>query len=87
MTTVDEIREAALRLPPTQQLQLIQDILGRLQQGYPLPPDAIPSDVRRAAPVTDVADLIADFWPEDETADDINAYVAQQRAADRRNTP
>jgi hypothetical protein len=39
--------------------------------------------VRRATPVTDLAELGADFWPEDETADDINDFIARQRAADR----
>ena len=34
-------------------------------------------------PVTDLADLAADFWPEDETADDINTFIARQRASDR----
>ncbi|NTU85762.1 MAG: hypothetical protein HGA45_41610 [Chloroflexales bacterium] len=79
MTTI----EAAQRLQPVEQLQLIQELLRGLQQGYQQPGDAIPSEVRRAAPVTDLADLATDFWPEDETADDINDYVARQRAADR----
>ncbi|NNJ09825.1 hypothetical protein EKD04_005755 [Chloroflexales bacterium ZM16-3] len=83
MTTVEEVQEAALRLQPSQQLQLIQELLRRLQQGYQQPTNTIPPGVRRAAPVADLADLTADFWPEDETADDINDYIAQQRAADR----
>jgi hypothetical protein len=33
--------------------------------------------------ITDIATLAADFWPEDETADDINAYIDAQRHADR----
>jgi len=31
----------------------------------------------------DLAELAADFWPVDESADDINSFIAEQRAADR----
>jgi len=34
-------------------------------------------------PITSVDDLRADFWPEDESADDIDDFITQQRAADR----
>ena len=34
-------------------------------------------------PVTNIADLAADFWPEQETADDIIEYLYQQRQEDR----
>jgi hypothetical protein len=30
-----------------------------------------------------LAELAADLWPADEPADDINAFVAQRRVADR----
>ena len=33
--------------------------------------------------IDDISALAADFWPEDESADDINAYVEAQRNADR----
>jgi hypothetical protein len=33
--------------------------------------------------INDIAALAADFWPEDESADDINAYIDAQRHADR----
>jgi hypothetical protein len=33
--------------------------------------------------ITDLDALAADFWPEDESADDINAYIESQRRADR----
>lgn len=33
--------------------------------------------------VTDVHALVLDFWPEDENADDLNAFVAQRRQHDR----
>jgi hypothetical protein len=32
--------------------------------------------------VSDIDALAADFWPEDESADDINAYVEAQRRAE-----
>lgn len=83
MTTIEEVREAARRLPPIEQFQLIRELLRELEYGYQQPGDAIPSGVRRAAPVTNLAELGADFWPEDETADDINDFIARQRAADR----
>lgn len=83
MTTIEEVREAARRLRPVEQLQLIQELLRGLQQGFQQPGDAIPPDVRRAPPVADLTALAADFWPEDETADDINDYIARQRAGDR----
>ncbi len=33
--------------------------------------------------VRNVADLAVDFWPEDESADDINSYIYRQRREDR----
>lgn len=33
-------------------------------------------------PVSDISDLAPDFWPEDESADDIIDYVYQQRKED-----
>jgi hypothetical protein len=83
VTTIAEVREAARRLPPIEQFQLIQELLRGLEHGYQQAGDAIPAGVRRAAPVTDLAELAVDFWPEDETADDINDFIARQRAADR----
>ena len=37
--------------------------------------------------ITDISTLAADFWPEDESADDINAYIEAQRHADRELLP
>ena len=45
--------------------------------------DAIPTSVQRTAPMTDLAQLVADSWPQGESADEINTFVAQQRAEDR----
>lgn len=83
MTTIEEVRQAARKLLPVEQLQLIQELLRGLEHSYHQADNAIPVGIRRTAPVTDLAELAADFWPEDETADDINTFIASQRAADR----
>jgi hypothetical protein len=83
-TSVERVFQAVQHLSPAEQLELIQVISQSLRQQYQQPAaDAIPENVKRTAPVTDLAQLAADFWPEDESADDINAYIAQQRREDR----
>jgi hypothetical protein len=72
MTTVEDVKNAARKLNPVDQLQLIQELLRDLQQNYHQPSQNIPAGVRRAAPVSDLGELAGDFWPENETADDIN---------------
>jgi hypothetical protein len=92
-TTVQTVVAAAQKLSPTEQLEVIQALTRVLQQRYlgtiaPVAADtptnalSLPAVVRRTPPVTNLADFAADFWPEEETADDINDYIAQQRAAD-----
>jgi len=81
---VEHILQEAQRLSPAEQSELIQALSLSLLHQYRQPePTAIPSVVRRTAPVSDLAHLIADFWPEDETADAINEYIARQRREDR----
>lgn len=91
-TTVQAVVAAAQRLSPTEQFEVIQALMRVLQQRYVRsaavpaevsPAFSLPPSVRRTPPVTRLTDFAADFWPEDETADDINTYIAQQRAADR----
>ena len=92
-TTVQAVVAAAQQLSPTEQLEVIQALTRVLQQRYPnatarptISDESIivlPETVRRAPLVTNLRSLAADFWPEDETADDVNNYLAQQRAADR----
>jgi hypothetical protein len=86
------IVDAAQRLSPSEQLELIQTIFQSWQHRFQqtavsreLPPDseALPAYVNRTPPVADLQSLAADFWPEDESADEINAFIAQQRAEDR----
>ena len=80
-TAVQAVLHAAQRLTPAEQLELIEELSRLLQRQYPptrasaAPPAAgeadIPAHIRRTPPVTDLSQLAADFWPEDETADDI----------------
>lgn len=87
-TTVQTVVAAAQRLSPTEQFEVIQALTRVLQQRYVHPDTlsavSLPAGVHRTSLVTDLAHFAADFWPEDETADDINNYIAQQRAADRK---
>lgn len=83
-TSVERAFQAVQHLSPTEQLELIQVISQSLRRHYQqTEADAIPQSVKRTAPVTDLGQLAADFWPEDESADEINAYIAQQRREDR----
>jgi len=82
--SVEHVLQAAQHLSPAEQLELIQAISQSLLRQYrQTESDAIPQHVKRTAPVTDLAQLAADFWPEDESADDINDYITQQRHEDR----
>lgn len=81
---VERVFHAAQHLTPAEQLELIQVISQSLWRKVTQSEiDAIPANVKRTDPITDLTHLVADFWPHDETADEINAYVALQRAADR----
>ncbi|MFM7582771.1 MAG: hypothetical protein ACKO9F_08665 [Caldilinea sp.] len=81
---VERVFQAAQQLSPAEQLELIQVISQALRRTVAKSEmDAIPAGVRRTTPVWDLSILAADFWPEDETVDEINAFVAQQRADDR----
>jgi hypothetical protein len=82
--SVERVFQAAQHLSPAEQLELIQVLSQSLLQQYRQPEsDAIPPYVKRTTPLTDLTQVAADFWPEDESADDINAYIAQQRREDR----
>lgn len=83
--------ESVAQLPPNEQLELIEEISRSLRSHYQpklmrgriaeiAPLDA--AHVKRTLPVQDLSQLKADFWPEDETADDINDFIEQQRQED-----
>jgi hypothetical protein len=89
-TAVQTVVAAAQQLSLTEQFEVLQTLERVLQQHYLWSPfaagtttTAIPNTVRRTPPVTNLADFAADFWPEDESADDINNYLAHQRVADQ----
>ena len=84
---------AARALSPRDKLELLEAISHDLQQSYAFvdqgatfwSPRSIDEIVQaQAAPViTDIQALAVDFWPEDESADDVNQFIAEQRRADR----
>jgi hypothetical protein len=84
---------AARALSPRDKLELLEVISHDLQQTYVFTeesaafwsPQSIDELVQaQVAPViTDIRTLAVDFWPEDETADDFNQFIAAQRHAER----
>ena len=90
---LQQVIAAARALSPRDKLELLEVISRELQQSYALPeesaafwtPRAIDDIVQtQAAPVvTDIGSLAVDFWPEDESADEFNQFIAEQRRADR----
>jgi hypothetical protein len=84
---------AAHSLSAREKLELLQIISRDLQQTYSWTEDSaafwkprtIDELVAAQLPpiVTDVAALTADFWPEDESADEFNRFIAERRHADR----
>jgi hypothetical protein len=88
--TIESVIAAAQQLTPREQLEVIQSLSRILLQQYTenisvesQSKPSIPSYIHRTQPVTSLAQLAADFWPDDETADDINNYITRQRTADR----
>ena len=90
---VQTIVEAALSLSPLEQLELIGALTQSLRLSYqdPQPVEefwaprtlAQHLEAQPTKPVVDIKRLCADFWPEDESADDLIWYVNQQRHQDR----
>ena len=90
---LQSIIDAAQELSPLEQLQLIEAVSEFLQLKYQITrptvdfwnPQSVEDLVRaqNKQPVINIADLAADFWPEQETADDIIEYLYQQRQEDR----
>ena len=90
---LQSIIDAAQELSPLEQLQLIEAVSEFLQLKYQIAgstgdfwnSQSVEDLVRgqNKQPLTSIADLSADFWPEHETADDIIDYLYQQRQEDR----
>lgn len=85
--------EAAQELSPLEKIELIQAVSQLLSEHYQreLPATDFwqPRSIEQIAqaqsvpPVEDISTLRVDFWPEDESADDVIDYIYQQRAEDR----
>ena len=91
-TRVQTVIDAAQELTLLEQLDLISVIsqsLYRSYQGFqpgldfwqpPTLEQLIQS--QQTQPITDLSDLEADFWPTEESADEIIEYIYQQRKHD-----
>lgn len=88
---LQQVIAAARALSPRDKLELLEAISHDLQHTLTAESAAFWSSRpigeiahTQAAPVvTDIRALAVDFWPEDESADDINRFIAEQRHADR----
>lgn len=80
---------SAEQLTPVEQVELINAISSLLYRHYqqelrtpdfwqPQPIEFIVAS-QQTQPVADISTLKADFWPEDESADDFLEFVEQQR--------
>jgi hypothetical protein len=87
------IIDAIQELSPLEQLQLIEAVSEFLQRKYqqtlpsvdfwkPQPIEEL-ARAQNKPPVTDISELVVDFWPEQETADQVIDYIYQQRQEDR----
>ncbi len=89
---LQQVIAAARALPPRDKLELLGVIWRDLQKIYALADESAafwsPRTIdeiaqSQAVPViTDVRTLAVDFWPEDESADDLNQFIARQRRTD-----
>jgi hypothetical protein len=94
MTTglLERAIEAAQRLSPREKYELIEAVARSLSQTDTLEANSaaflrghtLDELIAAQQPpiVTDLDALGADFWPEDESADDINDYIEAQRRID-----
>jgi hypothetical protein len=84
---------SAQELSPLEQMELIravsQSLVQHYRQGTSVSDFWQPQTVEEileaqpVPPLKDISMLRADFWPEDESADDLIDYTYQQRAEDR----
>lgn len=90
---LQQVIAAARALSPRDKLELLEVISHELQQSYAFTEESAtfwsPSSIDELAQaqnvpvVTDIDALAVDFWPEDESADDFNQFIAERRQADR----
>lgn len=91
--TLQRAIEAAQRLSPQEKYQLIEAVAHSLAQADVLEAHSaaflrgrtLDELIAEQQPPTvfDIDALAADFWPEDESADDFNNYIEAQRRTDR----
>jgi hypothetical protein len=83
---LQDLIEASQELSPVEQVQLLSALTESLYRFHVQDqPAASPDSVHalnRTPPVTDLGMFVAEFWPEGETADELNDFVYQQRQAD-----
>jgi hypothetical protein len=90
---LQQVIKAARALSSRDKLKLLQIIAHDLQQAEafteasmafwsPRSLDAI-AQTQSASMITDIHTLVVDFWPEEESADDFNQFIAVRRQADR----
>jgi hypothetical protein len=92
---VKALVEAARALSPLDQLELISALSEVLYRTYPhtyrtedfWEPKALEQHLQaqQPQPLADVTALRADFWPEEESCDDLIQYIYGQRREDRLN--
>ena len=87
------VLDAVRALPLSEKLEVLQALSDDLSQIYSLetgsaafwsPKTLEELIVSQSAPVVaDVRTLATGFWPEEETAEDLNRFIAEQRHRDR----
>ncbi len=90
---LQQVIDAAQTLSARDKLKLLQAIVRDLQHADALSEASVAfwssrsldeiTQMQSAPVVTDIRTLAVDFWPKDETADDINQFIAERRRADR----
>jgi hypothetical protein len=86
---MQEVLVEAQKLSLVEQLDLIRALSESLQGQYQevvrqlqaTTQDIIPGSVMRTKPVADLDEYNADFWPDNESVDELNAYIRQERTA------
>ncbi|RME69533.1 MAG: hypothetical protein D6784_18285 [Chloroflexi bacterium] len=91
-TKLQELINSAQELSPLEQVELIRAVSQFLYQNYQQAfvatdfwqPPSLEEIVQSQSPpvIQDIATLLADFWPADETADDFTDYIYRQRQED-----
>lgn len=85
---VQELIEASQQLTTIEQLQLLAALTesvysSGLQSLQEAQSQRMLHAINRTPPVVDLDSFVADFWPENETADDFSDFIYQQRQAER----